>query len=123
VVNEVLTHCSDAGLLAFGGMTMAVGTMIVNQRSLPVAITFHSPVKQERPRSIFAGRGRRLGLFSLGAMTIRSDPDAATAMQYLLWALEHIEKTGDLKAAHHARLAMEALRERTPGARTGEPPP
>src|SRR5436305_304479 len=33
--------------------------MIVDQRSLPVAITFHSPIKQERPRSICAGRGRR----------------------------------------------------------------
>jgi len=45
-------------------------------------------------------------------MTNRSDPDAATAMQYLVWALEYIEKTGDLKAVHHARLALEALRER-----------
>ena len=45
-------------------------------------------------------------------MTIRSDSDAATAVQYLVWALEYIEKTGDLTAAHHARLALEALRER-----------
>ena len=45
-------------------------------------------------------------------MTNRSDPDAATAMQYLVWALEYIEKTGDLKAVQHARLALEALRER-----------
>ena len=30
-------------------------------------------------------------------MTNRSDPDAATAMQYLVWALEYIEKTGDLR--------------------------
>ena len=45
-------------------------------------------------------------------MTNRSDPDAATAMQYLVWALEYIEKTGDLKALHHARLALKALRER-----------
>ena len=44
-------------------------------------------------------------------MTNRSDPDAATAMQYLVWP-EYIEKTGDLKAVHHARLALEALRER-----------
>jgi hypothetical protein len=34
-------------------------------------------------------------------------------MQYLMWALEYIEKSGDLKAAHHAHLALEALRERT----------
>ena len=39
-------------------------------------------------------------------MTIRSDSDAATAVQYLVWALEYIEKTGDLTAAHHARLAL-----------------
>ncbi len=39
-------------------------------------------------------------------------PDAATAMQYLVWALEYIDKTGDLKAARHARLALEALRKR-----------
>ena len=45
-------------------------------------------------------------------MTIRSNSDAATAVQYLVWALEYIEKTGDLTAAHHARLALEALRER-----------
>ena len=44
-------------------------------------------------------------------MTIRPDAHAVTAMQYLMWALEYIEKTGDLKAAHHARLALEALRE------------
>jgi hypothetical protein len=52
------------------------------------------------------------------AMTIRSDPDAATAMQYLVWALEYIEKTGDLKAVHHARLALKALRERHSAARS-----
>jgi hypothetical protein len=46
-------------------------------------------------------------------MIIRPDSDAVTAMQYLTWALEFIEKTGDLKAAHHARLALEALRRRT----------
>jgi|EndMetStandDraft_4_1072995.scaffolds.fasta_scaffold366479_1 hypothetical protein len=46
-------------------------------------------------------------------MTIRPDSHAATAMQYLTWALEFIEKTGDLKAAHHARLALETLRKRT----------
>jgi hypothetical protein len=47
------------------------------------------------------------------AMTFRPDPPAVIAMQYLMWALEYIEKTGDLKAAHHARLALEALRKRT----------
>jgi hypothetical protein len=43
-------------------------------------------------------------------MTIHPDSDAATATQYLMWALELIEKTGDEKAAHHARLAVKALR-------------
>jgi hypothetical protein len=45
-------------------------------------------------------------------MTVRPDPDAATAMQYLTWALEFIEKTGDRTAANHTRLALEALRKR-----------
>jgi hypothetical protein len=58
------------------------------------------------------------------AMTIQSDSDVVTAMQYLMWALEHIEKTGDPKAAHHARLALKALRERYPRSTdTGEHAP
>ncbi len=48
-------------------------------------------------------------------MTIRPDPDAVAAMQYLMWALEFIEKTADRDAAHHVRLALEALRKRLPG--------
>jgi hypothetical protein len=52
-------------------------------------------------------------LYERPVMTIRPDSDADTAMQYLMWALEYIEKTGDLKAAHHARLALESLRKRT----------
>ena len=47
-----------------------VGTMIVDARSLPVAIAFHSPIKQERPRFICAGNGRRLRLFRLGGLRI-----------------------------------------------------
>ena len=39
------------------------------------------------------------------------DTDAQTAMQYLLWALEFIEKTGNEKAARHARMTLKALRE------------
>jgi hypothetical protein len=46
-------------------------------------------------------------------MTIRPDPPAVIATQYLIWAIEYIDKTGDLKAARHARLALEALREHT----------
>jgi hypothetical protein len=44
-------------------------------------------------------------------MTGRRDFDAESAMQYLVWALEMIEKTGNSKAAKHARNALEALRE------------
>jgi hypothetical protein len=36
-------------------------------------------------------------------------------MQYLIWALEDIERAGNQKAAHHARLALEALREGAAG--------
>jgi hypothetical protein len=43
-------------------------------------------------------------------MTVRRNPDAQAAMQYLTWALEEIEKSGHRKAAHHARIALEELR-------------
>jgi hypothetical protein len=32
-------------------------------------------------------------------------------MQYLSWAIEEIEKAGFQKTAHHARVALDALRE------------
>lgn len=38
--------------------------------------------------------------------------DAEAALQYLVWALEHIEKVGNQKAARHTRNALEALRAR-----------
>ena len=44
-------------------------------------------------------------------MTAASNPDNKTAMQYLVWALEEIEKTGNEKAAQHARSALAALQE------------
>ncbi|WP_426613835.1 hypothetical protein [Bradyrhizobium sp. McL0616] len=44
-------------------------------------------------------------------MKVSDSTDARTAMQYLIWALEHIERTGSPEAARHARLAMEALRD------------
>lgn len=31
-------------------------------------------------------------------------------MQYLVWAIEHIEMAGNHEAARHARIALEALR-------------
>jgi len=37
------------------------------------------------------------------------NPRAEAAIQYLIWALEEIEKTGNEKAAKHARLALEVL--------------
>jgi hypothetical protein len=43
-------------------------------------------------------------------MTAQRDANAETAMQYLVWALEHIEKTGNQKVAHHIRMAMDQLR-------------
>jgi hypothetical protein len=44
-------------------------------------------------------------------MTVPPNPDAEAAMQYLIWALEEIEKKGNAEAAAHARRAREALRE------------
>ena len=43
------------------------------------------------------------------AMTKRN-ADAEAAPQYLIWALEHIEKVGNQKAAHYAHLASETLK-------------
>jgi len=37
--------------------------------------------------------------------------DTDAAMQYLVWALEQIERTNNQVAAHHARIALDALRE------------
>jgi hypothetical protein len=42
-------------------------------------------------------------------MTVRRNANAEAATQYLIWALEHIEKAGNQKAAHHARMALVAL--------------
>ena len=57
------------------------------------------------------------------AMIEPPNADAQTAMQYLIWALEFIERTGNRKAASHARIALEALREgiTQSGERTGDP--
>jgi hypothetical protein len=43
----------------------------------------------------------------------RPDPHVVTSMQYLVWAIEDIEKTGNHKAMHHVRLALKALRQHT----------
>jgi hypothetical protein len=46
-------------------------------------------------------------------MSVRN-ANAEAAMQYLIWALEEIEKAGNKEAARHAGIALEALREGTP---------
>ena len=43
-------------------------------------------------------------------MALPDDDPVATAAQYLIWAIEEIERAGDQKAAHHARMALEELR-------------
>jgi hypothetical protein len=47
-------------------------------------------------------------------MTVRRDENVETAVQYLVWALEHLEKTANRKAVHHARIALDVLREEPP---------
>jgi hypothetical protein len=48
-------------------------------------------------------------------MTRPNNPDhIKAAMQYLVWALEEIEKAGNQKAAQHARSALTALRQGSP---------
>jgi hypothetical protein len=49
------------------------------------------------------------------SMPLHRNADVEAAMQYLIWALEDIERAGNQKAAHHARLALEALREGAAG--------
>jgi len=43
-------------------------------------------------------------------MTRSHNSHADAALQYLIWALEEIEKSGNTKAAQHARRAIDALR-------------
>jgi hypothetical protein len=43
-------------------------------------------------------------------MTRSRNPHTDAALQYLIWALEEIEKSGNTKAAQHARRAIDALR-------------
>jgi len=37
------------------------------------------------------------------------NPDVEAALQYLTWALEHVETTGNHEAANHVRGAIEEL--------------
>jgi hypothetical protein len=48
-------------------------------------------------------------------MTEDRNADLETAMQYLVWALEHIEKVGNQQAATRTRRTIEALRRGTRG--------
>jgi hypothetical protein len=47
-------------------------------------------------------------------MTEPSNPEAQAAVQYLIWALDEIEKSGNREAAQHARRAIDALRRGSP---------
>ena len=49
-------------------------------------------------------------------MIRQPDPNAVTAMQYLIWSLELIEKIGDREASRHTRLALAALNKYVPKA-------
>ena len=40
-----------------------------------------------------------------------ASPHAQAAIQYLFWAVEEIEKTGNKEAARHARIALKGLQE------------
>jgi hypothetical protein len=43
-------------------------------------------------------------------MAVDRNANAEIAMQYLVWALEEIEKAGNQTAAHQVRIALEMLR-------------
>jgi len=43
-------------------------------------------------------------------MSDRRNANAEAAEQYLIWALEELEKLGHRKAARHARIALDELR-------------
>jgi hypothetical protein len=42
-------------------------------------------------------------------LTKQRNSDVDAALQYLVWALEHVEIAGHSKAADHARRAIKAL--------------
>ena len=47
-------------------------------------------------------------------VTLRRNSDAETAIQYLTWALEAIERARNREAAEHTRNAIAALRKQNP---------
>ena len=53
-------------------------------------------------------------------MIVRRNAHTEAAMQYLIWALEDIERVGNQKAARHTRIALEALRTHRSGDKTDE---
>jgi hypothetical protein len=59
-------------------------------------------------RNVWYTGGTELDTHS--AMTVDRNADLEAAMQYLSWALEHVEKAGDQEAASQVRQALEALR-------------
>jgi hypothetical protein len=47
-------------------------------------------------------------------MTGPSDSPTQAAVQFLIWALEEIEKGGNAEAEEHVRAAIEAMQKRKP---------
>jgi hypothetical protein len=54
-------------------------------------------------------------------MPSHQNEDTWAAIQYLTWALEHIEKIRNQNAAHHAQVAINALRA-APTSKSDQPP-
>jgi hypothetical protein len=52
-----------------------------------------------------------LALTALLRSALSAFQASQAALQYLMWALEHVERAGNRKAADHARLAMKALKQ------------
>jgi hypothetical protein len=56
--------------------------------------------------------------YEQSTMIVRRNAHTEAAMQYLIWALEDIERVGNQKAARHTRIALEALRTHRSGDKT-----
>ena len=68
-------------------------------------------VVAERYSKNMLWRTNRAKFDTINPMTDHLDANSQTAMQYLIWALEHIEKAGNQKAAHQARILFQTLRD------------
>ena len=54
-------------------------------------------------------------------MTDSHNSHVEGAIQTLVWAIKEIAKTGNKKAEHHARLALEYLQGKMPDEKPGSP--